>query len=155
MEIICPECESKNPIKHSRINGKQRYKCTFCGRTFNEDSTIERYTKKDLRFLSMIVNFLDSEPQEGRTLKDYLNEAKEEWHPCVRKIKSQEHDYSKDDRTPSIQCYNPRVIICKNDQGEIDIIKLPTCSFEEDSSTQTITMKIFNSNKHEVVKKSY
>lgn len=34
--LICPHCNSENVIKHGKYNGKQRYKCKECEKTFSD-----------------------------------------------------------------------------------------------------------------------
>ncbi len=33
---VCPHCASDNIVKNGKLNGKQRYKCKSCNRTFND-----------------------------------------------------------------------------------------------------------------------
>ncbi len=35
---VCPYCKTESIIKHGKLNGRQRFKCKSCGRTFNDFS---------------------------------------------------------------------------------------------------------------------
>jgi len=42
--IICKHCKSSNSVKNGFVQGKQRYKCKDCQRTFREGDDREKYT---------------------------------------------------------------------------------------------------------------
>jgi transposase-like protein len=35
---VCPYCKAESIIKHGKLNGRQRFKCKSCGKTFNDFS---------------------------------------------------------------------------------------------------------------------
>ena len=42
--VTCPDCAGSNVIRHGRApNGKQRYRCRDCGRSFRQDPGSRAY----------------------------------------------------------------------------------------------------------------
>lgn len=33
---VCPYCKAERIVKHGKINGRQRFRCKSCGKTFND-----------------------------------------------------------------------------------------------------------------------
>ena len=44
--LKCKHCGSKCKVKNGYVNGKQRYKCKGCGKTYREGDLRERYTNE-------------------------------------------------------------------------------------------------------------
>ncbi len=46
--LFCPRCESADVIRYGRAaNGKQRYRCRACTRTFRENPSPRGYTEEE------------------------------------------------------------------------------------------------------------
>jgi len=57
----CPICGSVNIVKNGKHNGKQRYKCHDCGKSFGlVTSTIIKHTKKDIATWQLYVQCMMS-----------------------------------------------------------------------------------------------
>ena len=52
MSIKCKHCGSLSKVKNGYVNGKQRYKCKECGKTYREGDLREKYSvEKKLRVI--------------------------------------------------------------------------------------------------------
>lgn len=50
---VCPHCNSTHIVKNGKLNGKQRYKCRGCNKTFND------FTKSELSMHQIIFRKMD------------------------------------------------------------------------------------------------
>jgi len=46
MEELCKHCGSDKAVKNGYVQGKQRYKCKTCGKTYRAGDDREKYTNK-------------------------------------------------------------------------------------------------------------
>ena len=46
MKIFCKHCGSDDQVKNGYVQGKQRYKCRSCGKTYRQGDLRERYTNE-------------------------------------------------------------------------------------------------------------
>jgi predicted Zn finger-like uncharacterized protein len=35
---VCPYCKAERIVKHGKLNGRKRFRCKSCGKTFNDFS---------------------------------------------------------------------------------------------------------------------
>ena len=74
----CPECGNKASRNGKTKTGIQKYICKPCSKSFNENYDLkkEAYTRTEQRLLSMLLSFLDAEPNKNLSLKQYLEESR-------------------------------------------------------------------------------
>lgn len=137
----CPVCGSTQTIKHGRPNGMQKYKCQneSCDiKYFLEEKKRIRYSDREKKFLSMLLNFLRDKGYNGITIKEAVEKidanfpevSKFRLNHCIKKFntpttkptKNTRHflrDKSKKAVDESLTCYNPRLLICEDDKNII------------------------------------
>lgn len=136
-------CSHNNPkkiIKHGTQNGAQRYKCKVCDKIFYARKARFNYTRREKRFLSMLLNFLNEKGSTKINLKEALANIDID-NPEISKFQIIQREPS----APSaVFCFNPRLLICV--EGE-DIVMY---RFEERNFEETLSrsIKIVDENKN-------
>jgi transposase-like protein len=92
MSKLCKHCGCEKRVKNGYVQGKQRYKCKDCGKTYREGDSRERYSNEQrLRVIKWYLEgagIMSIERMEGvpnpliikwirkfsRILRNYLNE---------------------------------------------------------------------------------
>ena len=75
-DIKCPSCESKDLRLAGQRNGRRKFSCKTCGRTFIESSSIKRHSKKEILQIVISVfqgNSIDQVAQHFKTTKKNIN----------------------------------------------------------------------------------
>ena len=115
----CIHCELNNTIKYGRQkNGEQRYRCMFCKKCFVNKEKRTGYSRKQKKFLSMLLNFLEGGDYGKYTLQEAVDKIDADV-PEISKFKLVQTE----PEAKEISCYNPRLLICK-EGAEIKIYML-------------------------------
>lgn len=143
----CLYCESKNIKKNGKFNGKQRYRCKDCGKTWSESHKCADFSKTETRQLSLLLNLID-EIIDNKVILRNSKVAPQLFkeRSRINKKQIQFHDI-KISGDIEIDCYKPTLLICQ-DGDLIDIYRIPKgnlieCAAEEDESKsqRIITIK--------------
>ena len=119
-------CEIDTNIKRNgtQPNGTQRYICKVCGRSFSEERSNKKYKRSTDRILSLLLNILENDFFN----ENDLEEALDKMHPVktVKKVVfNTEYLNKKDMRNFTINCFNPKLLICQDDRN-ITFIQIPS-----------------------------
>lgn len=110
--VSCPHCEHNNVKKNGHNNGAQRYLCNNCKKTFikNADKKRIKYNSKEKAFLSMLLDFLQPISNENNSFKQIIKNLDEAYSDSSQ-FRFEQVELS--NKTNEIQCYQPKVLICK------------------------------------------
>ena len=129
--IKCPHCESEKVKENGhQKNGKQRYRCNKCGKTFQE---FLPYDAK--RFFSTLYKLIESNENKITFEKDEIDkfipkfENKTSWSEIV--IKDMPDNLS-------IYSYNPKIAIVYDNATQIQIFKFNGKVVEENPYKITV-----------------
>jgi len=167
----CPSCGGHKLIKYGKDKGVQKYKCSSCGRISRDKNyNLEINNKNNRLILSALLRLINID--FGSTCNEYLDvNLQDILNPTLidadelKKITFRVNSLDrldaygndpKDNGTKNINCYNPRVVLCKNG-NTIEIIKLPKFENREilhkiNSYTYKRTICLVNSYRYRKIK---
>jgi len=110
--VSCPHCGHNNVKKNGHNNGAQRYFCNNCKKSFikNTDKRRIKYNSKEKAFLSMLLDFLQPISNENNSFKQIIKNLDEAYSDSSQ-FRFEQVELS--NNTNEIQCYQPIVLICK------------------------------------------
>jgi len=132
--MICSKCkiDSEVVLCGRTTIGSQRYKCKNCGAVFSKRETLDNTEK---RMLSMLLSFLELEPDKDLSLKEFCKNAKNCSIDLKNiKIKSFHQRHSE----PLKFAANSIQMIISKDDNEITLIKFKQPVYNDEQ------IKIFN-----------
>lgn len=110
--ITCTNCGHNNVKKNGHNNGAQRYFCNNCKKSFikNADKKRIKYNSKEKAFLSMLLDFLQPISNENNSFKQIIKNLDEAYSDSSQ-FRFEQVELN--NKTNEIQCYQPKVLICK------------------------------------------
>lgn len=112
----CPYCNSSIIVKNGHAsNLKQRFKCTYCKKTFVQKQ--ETLTRTEKRLFSLLYNLINYQCSEGDNLKKIASECNKE----VRNISKLSLELQKSQINLN-ELENIKLVVCSDENG-IKIIK--------------------------------
>ena len=122
----CPYC-GKIDLKYNGYtkNGKRRYCCKDCGKTFTRFSKYRLYKQAKLA-LGVLYNLLNNDFYDTSSLQDALNKACKDGKEVDLNTFDFDVEYnSKKRRYNSLKyvCRNPKLLLCLN-EDKIQVIKI-------------------------------
>lgn len=138
--ILCPKCGHNEVIKYGKSRDNiQRYKCKKCDKTFMEIKKRVNYSSKEKAFLSMLLNFLDSDC-EAISIKDVIENIDES------NINTRDFNLiTRTEEQNRISCYAPKLLICQ-EFNKVTIYKISK-RLSRNSKSRTITIIDSDENK--------
>ncbi|CCZ51556.1 unknown [Acinetobacter sp. CAG:196] len=125
---ICPKCQKVDKvIKHGQRNNIQRYKCKRCNHVFSEKRKRVKYTANEKVLLALLVSLINSE--RGNLAKTAIKNVSD----VLQNIENYKLIEKQSRKNDLIFCYNPRILVCDNGNGNIVIFRIPD---REKSSNQ-------------------
>lgn len=117
---ICPKCEKIDKlIKYGKRNNIQRYKCKRCNYVFPEKRKRVKYLAKEKTLLALLVSLMNSE--KGNLAKTALKNVSD----VLTQIENYQLVEKQSTKNDLIFCYNPRILVCDNGNGNIVIFRIP------------------------------
>ena len=137
--IKCVHCGKTTARKNGTQNGKQRYLCKSCKRTFCETNDGNRYSRAAYKVLQLLYNILDKKFYGTRNIDTALKFATKNFNPHeTNKIRFSTISLSKQDDIELV-CMNPRLLIdIENDK--LCFYQIPKFEPTKDNKTRTITI---------------
>ena len=123
MSIQCPYCEETNTKKNGKQNGKQRYLCKNCGRSFQNPYIIAKRTYSAERFFNTLYNLIESKETKisfDETSLDNINPYIKENNKKKIVIKSIPQRSIKN---LVVHSYNLKIAIVFENDSEVQIYK--------------------------------
>ena len=132
-EIKC-QCGSTNIKKNGKHNGRQRYLCKDCGKTFYYPHEY-KYQHNTKRILSLLYKMLYNDLFKAEDLEEALYDTRPYYQYACNTLFCKKYlERSKNKRNLKIECYKPKLLICKDDKY-ITFIPIPS---DDDISKITI-----------------
>lgn len=145
----CIYCGSEKVIKYGRHHDKQRFFCKICKKSFSADTTVEKLKRSEREVLSLLISFIEGNVEDKKMLELFRTVQKNIKASQLNNIKFEEIKYKKQTQKVPIRCAYPQILICKApDSDKIQIFKLPEYAFEENTPSQEIILRIYNSDKN-------
>ena len=120
-------------------NGKQRYRCKICGKTFTAQSTY-KINKKARVALGILYNLLEADFYDAPTLQKALYKA------CLKEKELDLHEVDYDSCINKHKvhgsvlkyiCYNPKLIVCIED-NKLKLYKIHPANKETKNKSRNI-----------------
>lgn len=141
--ITCPHCNGTKIKKNGHTpNGKQRFYCRICGKSFTTSAKF-KISKKARLVLGVLYNLLDKDFYDSESLQQALQNA------CLqeKELNLDDVDYDGCLCNHKVQgsylryrCYNPKLILCVED-NKIKLYKIHPANKETKNKFRNIVIQ--------------
>lgn len=131
---IDPNCGGLT-VKHDTRNGVKRYRCKKCGKVFkNPAEETYKYNRREKQIISVLLNMLEHDFWKETDLnKAFAHAIKntDRYYKYAKNIRFDTRNVKKIESKININCFQPKLIICQDEQN-ITFIQIPSFKYENE-----------------------